>query len=107
MVEHVVKVCDKVIGFNKRKFVNIMSESRDVRKGRKIANKCEHILSEDFYLLPSSRRFRVPKTRTMRRLKAETHMKNVKITRKYFEVMLCTYSYEDLQSSVSFEHQKI
>ena len=40
-------------------------------------------------------------------LKAETHIKNVKITLKYFEVMLSTYSYEDLQSLVSFEHQKI
>ena len=39
--------------------------------------------------------------------KAKTHIKNVKITRKYFEVMLSTYSYEDLQSLVSFEHQKI
>ena len=40
-------------------------------------------------------------------LNAETHIKNVKITRKYFEVMLSIYSYEDLQSLLSFEHQKI
>ena len=65
VLERVVKVCSKIVGVN-LKSLNVLFESRALKKGRKIANDCDHILSEEFDLLPSGRRYRVPKARTLR-----------------------------------------
>ena len=61
MIERVVKVCDKVICVNQNS-LNDLYESRALKKGCKIANECEHILSEELNLLPNGRRFRDTKT---------------------------------------------
>ena len=65
VLERVVKVCSKIVGVN-LKSLNVLFESRALKKGRKIANDCDHILSEEFDLLPSGKRYRVPKARTLR-----------------------------------------
>ena len=64
VLERVVKVCSKIVGVN-LKSLNVLFESRALKKGRKIANDCDHILSEEFDLLPSGRRYHVPKTCTL------------------------------------------
>ena len=65
VLERVVKVCGKVYGLNQNS-LNVLYESCALKKGRMIVNECKHILSEKFNLLPSGRRYRVPKTRTLR-----------------------------------------
>ena len=61
----VVNVCSTVVGA-KQVSLNELYECRVVRKARRIVNDSSHVLAQHFELLPSGRRFRVPKFKTLR-----------------------------------------
>ena len=61
----VVNVCGKVIG-EKQESLGELYECRAVRKGSNIARDTTHVLAKYYHLLPSGRRFRVPKFSTTR-----------------------------------------
>ena len=61
----VVNICSKVVGA-KQVSLNELYECRVVRKARRIVNDSSHVLAQHFELLPSGRRFRVPKFKTLR-----------------------------------------
>ena len=65
VLARVVNVCSKIVG-TRQASVNELYESRAVRKGRKIACDSGHILASAYELLPSGRRYRTPRTRTLR-----------------------------------------
>ena len=58
VLARVVNVCSKIVG-EKQASSNELHESRAVRKGRKIAGDNAHVL-------PSGRRYRMSRTRTLR-----------------------------------------
>ena len=61
----IVNVCSKVIGV-RLSSLNTLFTKRIEQKATKIYKDNTHVLSKNFELLPSGRRFRVPKTRTVR-----------------------------------------
>ena len=63
-MNEVVNVCGKVVGERQEQLVQLY-ERRVVRKARVIADD-SHVLAKHYELLPSGRRFRVPKSNTMR-----------------------------------------
>jgi len=60
-----VNVCSKVVG-RKQESVDALYECRAARKGRQIAQDSTHVLAQFYELLPSGRRFRSLRTRTVR-----------------------------------------
>ena len=65
VLARVVNVCSKIVG-ERQASLNELYESRAVRKGRKIEGDSAQILARHYELLPSGRRYRMPRTRTLR-----------------------------------------
>ena len=65
VLNKVVNVCGKVVG-ERQEQISQLYERRLVRKSRVIVNDNSHVLDEHYELLPSGRRFRVPKSNTVR-----------------------------------------
>ena len=65
VLERVVKVCSKVIG-ERQRGLSELYECRVDRKARNISRDTSHVLAKNFDLLPSGRRYRMPKMRTKR-----------------------------------------
>jgi hypothetical protein len=65
VLDRVVKVCGKIVG-EKQKSLTELYESRVVRKAKSILSDETHVLAKHFELLPSGKRFRVPKLSTVR-----------------------------------------
>ena len=64
VLARVVNARSKIVG-ERQASKNELYESRAVRKGRKIAGDSAHVLARHFELLPSGRRDRMPRTRTL------------------------------------------
>ena len=62
VLARVVNVCSKIVGETQASLSELY-ERRAVRKGRKIAGDSTHVLAR---ILPSGRRYRMPRTRTLR-----------------------------------------
>ena len=60
----VVNVCGKVVG-DRQKQLSQLYERRVVRKARVIVDDNSHVFAKHYELLPSGRRFRVPKSNTV------------------------------------------
>ena len=65
VLNKVVNVCSKIVGV-KQNGLNVLYERRVVRKANVIVNDRMHGLSQYYELLPSGRRYRVPKCRVLR-----------------------------------------
>ena len=65
MLERIVKLCSKVIGA-KQNSLCVLYDDRIVTKVKSIVRDESHILTQYFELLPSGRRFRVPRSNTQR-----------------------------------------
>ena len=65
MLERIVKLCSKVIGA-KQNSLCVLYDDRIVTKVKSIVRDESHILTQYFELLPSRRRFRVPRSNTQR-----------------------------------------
>jgi len=65
VLDRVVNVCSKIVGV-RQEGLSVLYERRVVRKARCILNDNSHVLARHFELLPSGRRFRLPKFRTQR-----------------------------------------
>ena len=61
VLNKVVNVCGKVVG-ERQEQLSRLYERRAVRKARVIADDNSHVLAKNYELLPSGRRFRVPKS---------------------------------------------
>ena len=60
VLNKVVNVCGKVVG-ERQEQLSQLYERRVVRKARVIVDANSHVLAKHYELLPSGRRFRVPK----------------------------------------------
>ena len=60
----VVYVCGKVVG-ERQEHLSQLYARRVVRKARVIEDDNSHVLAKHYELLPSGRRFRVPKSKTV------------------------------------------
>ena len=65
VLARVVNVCSKIVG-ERQASLNELYERRAVWKGRKIAGDSAHVLARHYELLPSGRRYRMPRARTLR-----------------------------------------
>ena len=65
VLARVVNVCSEIVG-ERQASLSELYERRAVLKGRKIAGDSAHVLARHYVLLPSERRYRIPKTRTLR-----------------------------------------
>ena len=65
VLERVIKVCSKVIGERQRSLSQLY-QCRVVRKAGVISRDTSHVLAKHYELLPSGRRYRVPKMKTVR-----------------------------------------
>jgi hypothetical protein len=65
VLDRVVNVCGKIVGVQQQSLC-VLYERRVMRKASNICTDRSHVLAHHFELLPSGRRFRVPKTRTVR-----------------------------------------
>ena len=65
VLARVVNVCSKIVD-ERQASLNELYESRAVRKGRQIAGDSAHVLAIHYGLLPLGRRYRMPRTRTLR-----------------------------------------
>ena len=59
-----VNACGNVVG-ERQEQLSQLYERRVVRKARVIADENSHVLAKHYELLPSGRRFRVPKSNTV------------------------------------------
>ena len=64
VLNKVVNVRDKVVS-ERQEHLSQLYERRVVRKARVIENDNSHVLAKCYKLLPSGRRFRVPKSNTV------------------------------------------
>ena len=64
VLNKVVNVCGKVVG-ERQEELNPLYEQRVVQKARVIVDDNSHVLAKHYELLPSGRRFRVPKSNTV------------------------------------------
>ena len=64
VLNKVVNVCGKVVG-ERQEHLSQLYERRVVRKARVIVDDNSHVLAKHYELLPSGRRFRVPKSNTV------------------------------------------
>ena len=69
VLNRVVNVCGKVVG-ESQESLGALYESRVARKAKAIVRDSSHILAQHYQLLPSGRRFRVPKLSTVRAKKS-------------------------------------
>ena len=65
VLARVANVCSKIVD-ERQASLNELYKRRAVRKGKKIAGDSAHVLARHFELLPSGRRYRMPRTRTLR-----------------------------------------
>ena len=65
VLNRVVNVCGKVIG-ERQESLGVLYDRRVVRKAWMIARDTSHVLAHHYELLPSGRRFRMPKLSTVR-----------------------------------------
>ena len=72
VLNKVVNVCGKVVG-ERQEQISQLYERRLVRKSRVIVNDNSHVLAECYKLLPFGRRFRVPKSNTVRTKHSQYH----------------------------------
>ena len=64
VLHKVVNVCGKVVG-ERQEHLSQLHECRLVRKVRVIVDDNSHVLAKHYELLPSGRRFRIPKSNTI------------------------------------------
>ena len=64
VLNKVVNVCGKVVG-ERQEQLSPLYERRMVRKARVIVYDNSYVLAKHYELLPSGRRFRVPKSNTV------------------------------------------
>ena len=64
VLNKVVNVCGKAVG-ERQEQLSQLYERRVVRKARMIVDDNSHVLAKHYELLPSGRRFRVPKSKTI------------------------------------------
>ena len=64
VLNKVVYVCGKVVG-ERQEHLSQLYERRVVRKARVNVDDNSHVLAKHYELLPSGRRFRVPKSNTV------------------------------------------
>ena len=60
-----VKVCSKIIGIQQRNLGRIW-EKQAAEKAKRIISQPDHIMSTEFLLLPSGRRYKVPRSKSNR-----------------------------------------
>ena len=60
VLNRVVNVCSKVVGVRQTSMTELY-ERRVVRKAERIVNDSGHVLAKHYELLPSGRRYRVPR----------------------------------------------
>ena len=65
VLDRVVNVCGKIVG-ERQDSLKELYERRVERKGMEIANDRSHVLASQYERLPSGRRYRFPKVRTVR-----------------------------------------
>ena len=65
VLNRLVNVCGKIVG-EKQESMNVLYEKRVKVKGQRIASDCSHGMCKFYELLPSGRRFRIPKLKTLR-----------------------------------------
>ena len=65
VLERVVNICSKVVG-EKQMSVNGLYERRVKKKALSVCGDKSHVLSKYYDMLPSGRRYRVPKAKTLR-----------------------------------------
>ena len=65
VLNRVVNVCGKVVGV-RQKSLNELYEERVRKKARMIVSDTSHVLAHLYEILPSGRRFRMPKLKTLR-----------------------------------------
>ena len=65
VLNKVVNECGKAVG-ERQEQLSLLYECRVVRKTRVIVDDNSHVLAKHYQLLPSGRRFRVPKSNTKR-----------------------------------------
>ena len=65
VLNRVVNVCSKIVGVQQRGLKE-MYECRVLRKAGAIACDESHVLAKHYELLPSGKRFRLPKIKTVR-----------------------------------------
>ena len=65
VLERVVNVCGKIVGV-RQEHLTVLYERRVVRKASCIIQDRSHVLAHHFEVLPSGRRYRVPKFHTVR-----------------------------------------
>ena len=61
VLARVVNVCSKIVG-ERQASLSELYERHAVLKGRKIAGDSAHVLARHYELLPSGRRYRMPRT---------------------------------------------
>ena len=64
VLNRVVNMCGNVVG-ERQEHLSQLYERRVVQKARVIADDNSHVLAKHYELLPSGRRFRVPKSNTV------------------------------------------
>ena len=69
----VVNVCGKVVGESQEQLSQLY-ERRVVRKAGVIVDDNSHVLAKHYELLPSGRRFRVPKSNTVNSISELTNL---------------------------------
>ena len=84
----VVNVCGKVVGERQEK-ISQLYERRVVRKARAIVDDNSHVLAKHYELLPSGRRFRVPKSNTMHAVSSISEQ--ISLLERQSSVCVCVY----------------
>ena len=96
ILNKVVNVCGKVVG-ERQEQLSQLYERRVVRKARVIVDDNSHVLAKYYELLPSGRRFRVPKSNTVNSISEQiTLFKRqssvcVRKVRKLLVCLLCNF----------------
>ena len=65
VLNKVVNVCGKAVG-ERQEQLSQLYKRREVRKARVIVDDNSHVLAKHYELLPSGRRFCIPKSNTVR-----------------------------------------
>ena len=75
VLNKVETVCGKVVG-ERQEYLSQLYERLVVRKARVIVDDNSHVLARYYELLPSARRFRLPKSNTVRKNNQPTNQTN-------------------------------
>ena len=73
VLNKVMNVCGKVVG-ERQEQLSQLYERRVVRKARVIVDDNSHVLAKHYELLPSGRRFRVPKSNTVNSISEQINL---------------------------------